>query len=83
MGLEAIVTSLINYDDDAISRYRRALKLFEFEASLFDGTAFKRLIAGKNSNRLRRARILATIKILQRFEEDFKQARGCRRALDS
>jgi hypothetical protein len=53
-----------------MSRYRRALKLFEFEVSLFDGEAFDRLIAGRNSNRLNRARIFAIIKILEKVERD-------------
>ena len=69
MSLEEIVRSLIATSDEPTSRYRRALKLFEFEVSLFEGEAFDRLIAGRNSNRIRRARILATIKMLEKVEQ--------------
>jgi hypothetical protein len=70
MSLKEIVTFLIRASDEPASRYHRALRLFEFEISLFDGRAFDRLIAGKGSNRLRTARTFATIKILEKLERD-------------
>lgn len=72
MSLKEIVTFLIEASNEPTSRYHRALKLFEFEISLFDGNAFNRLIAGKNDKRLKTARILATIKILEKLERDWK-----------
>jgi hypothetical protein len=72
MSLKEIVTFLIGSSNEPTSRYHRALKLFEFEISLFDGDAFDRFIAGKSNKRLRTARILATIKILEKLERDWK-----------
>jgi hypothetical protein len=72
MNLKEIVTFLIAAGDEPTFRYQRALKLFEFEISLFDGNAFDRLIAGRDHKRLRAARILATIKILEKVDRDLR-----------
>jgi hypothetical protein len=74
MSLKETVTALVERSDDRISRYHRAIRLFEFEVSLFDPKAFGRLLDGRSDfNKLKRARIIATTKILERIQRDLKQ----------
>jgi hypothetical protein len=82
MSLTRLVEFLIKGEEDgSVYRYHRAITLFEFQVSLFYQGSFKRLIAANGdaiapTTKLRRARALATMKILQHLEEDIKTRSG-------
>jgi hypothetical protein len=78
MSLEHLVEFLIK-EDASVSRYHRAVRLFEFQVSLFYQRSFNQLLLAANDNaiaptpKLREARALATVKILQKLENDIKE----------
>jgi len=71
MSLNHIVESLIK-DTESTSRFHRAIRLFEFQVSLFYQSAFKRLVANETdlNSKLTIARMFAAIKILEKIEAD-------------
>src|ERR1700686_2585623 len=74
MSLNQIVGLLI---DESISRYIRAISLFEFQTAIFRPKSFERLIEAQVGLRaptqiLRTARTFAAIKILEKIESDLK-----------
>jgi hypothetical protein len=80
MTLNQIVERLIK-DDGSVSQYHRAISLFEFQVAIFNPSSFKRLIATAQAERaptriLRRARIFAAIKIIEKIESNLKQQKG-------
>jgi len=78
MSLNDIV-KLLTEDDASISQFRRAIRLFEFQVSVFYPLSFKRLIASEggvtvpNNKMLRAARIFAGIQILENIEAGLQQ----------
>jgi hypothetical protein len=82
MSLKYIVESLIN-DGPSTSRYHRAIRLFEFQVSVFYPNSFKRLVAKENltapNKKLKTARVLAAIGILEKIEENLKQNKSISR----
>jgi hypothetical protein len=79
MGLKEIVGLLI---DESISRYTRAITLFEFQTAVYRPKAFDHLIKANEvglrapTKILRTARIFAAIKILEKIEADLRQERA-------
>jgi hypothetical protein len=79
MGLNQIVGLLIN---ESISRYTRAIALFEFQTAVYRPKAFDDLIKANEvglrapTKILRTARIFAAIKILEKIEADLSQQRA-------
>jgi hypothetical protein len=76
MSLNHVVELLIK-DDGSISRYHRAISLFEFQVAIYHPSSFERLVATQGGVRaptgiLRTARIYAAIKILEKIEADLK-----------
>jgi hypothetical protein len=72
MSLKDVVDPLVRDDEQGLTRYSRAIKLFEFEVALLYGTSFNRLIEGRRSARLKAARILAAGKIIANLELDLR-----------
>ena len=73
MSLKEIVEPLLRDGGEPTSRYARAVKLFEFQISLFYRKSFERLVAGTEDSKLTRARLRAGIRFLQKVENDLKQ----------
>lgn len=79
MSLRELVAFLIRDDDGPVLMYHRAARLFEFQVSLFYQRSFTRLLSANNTviaPTLKRARALATVKILQKLETDIKEKRA-------
>ncbi|HEY2245224.1 MAG: hypothetical protein WAV38_17100 [Xanthobacteraceae bacterium] len=77
MSLKHIVELLIK-DSEPTSRFLRALRLFEFQVSVFYRKSFDLLVASESNvtaptAKLKKAQILAAIKILEKIEADLKQ----------
>jgi hypothetical protein len=53
MSLKEIVERLLRDGGESTSRYARAVKLFEFQISLFYQKSFDHLIAGSEDNGIR------------------------------
>jgi hypothetical protein len=73
MSLKEIVEPLLRDGGEPTSRYARAVKLFEFQISLFYQKSFDHLIAGSEDSRLTRARLRAGIRFLQKVQNDLKR----------
>jgi len=82
MGLNQVVELLIN-EDASISRYHRAISLFEFQTAVYRPKAFQRFVKTQAAlsaptKILRTARIFAAIRILEKIEKDLKQKKNDR-----
>jgi hypothetical protein len=73
MSLEEIVEPLLRDGGEPMSRYTRAVQLFEFQISLFYPKSFQNLVAGKADSKLTRARLRAGIRFLQKVENDLNR----------
>ncbi len=81
MSLSHIV-ELLTKGGVSASRFRRAIRLFEFQVSLFYPYSFKKLAASQDdvaapTKKLRTARIFAAMKILEQIEADLKLKKNC------
>ena len=82
MSLDHIVELLIK-DDASISRYQRAISLFEFQVAIYYPKSFECLVVTRGgvpapTKRLRTARIFAAIRILEKIDADLKQQKNIR-----
>jgi hypothetical protein len=79
MSLDGAVTAIVN--DENVSVYLRAIRLYELQVAIFYPLSFRALCAAETEARaadrwLRTARIYAGIRFLEQIESELRQARG-------